>query len=163
VPGVRAAVAALDTTVAISNVKTMTQWIDGTIAGTRVASLLSDAFATAALTLAGVGLSGLVAYVVQLRRREIGIRLALGADRRRVVTEVLGQASRLTLAGVVAGLVGGLLALRALQSRVVGFTSTDPAVLIGVPLGFMAISLVVSWWPARRAARVSPTIALRDD
>lgn len=162
-PTVRRTIAAIDRSVAVANVHTTRDLLDGTIAGTRLSSVLSVSFAVAALSLALVGLSGLVGYLVQLRRREIGIRLALGAGPGRVVGEVLAHAARLAGIGIAFGLVIGLLAARALRAQIAGIQSPGLPVLVAVPLGLLAVAIFASWLPARRAASVSPTIALRDE
>jgi putative ABC transport system permease protein len=162
-PAVRRAVASVDPSVAVANVHTMRDLVDGTIAGTRISSLLSVLFAAAALSLALIGLSGLVGYLVQLKRREIGIRLALGAGTGRVVGEVLAHAARLTGLGIALGVVIGVLSAQALRAQVAGVERPGLPVFVAVPLGLLAVAMLASWIPARRAASLSPTIALRDD
>jgi putative ABC transport system permease protein len=163
VPAVRQAVAAVDRSVAVGNVHTMRDLVDGTIAGTRISSLLSALFAAAALSLALIGLSGLVGYLVQLKRREIGIRLALGAGTGRVVGEILAHAARLTGMGIAFGVVIAFLLVRALRAQVAGVESLGFPGFVILPLGLLAVAMFASWLPARRAAGVSPTIALRDE
>jgi putative ABC transport system permease protein len=163
VPAVRRAVAAVDRSVAVGNVHTMRDLLDGTIAGTRVSSLLSVLFAAAALSLALIGLSGLVGHLVQLKRREIGVRLALGAGRGRVVGDILAHAARLTGIGIAFGVVIGFLMARALRAQVAGVEPLGFPVFVALPLALLTVALLASWLPARRAASVSPTIALRDE
>jgi putative ABC transport system permease protein len=160
---VRQAVATVDPSVAVANLHTMRDLVAGTIAGTRVSSLLSVLFAAAALSLALIGLSGLVGYLVQLKRREIGIRLALGAGTGRVVGDVLTHAARLTSIGIGFGLVTGFLMARVLRAQVAGVEPPGFTVFAAVPLGLLAVAMFASWLPARQAAGVSPTIALRDE
>jgi putative ABC transport system permease protein len=163
VPAARQAVASVDRAVAVGNVRTMRDLVDSTIAGTRISSLLSVLFALAALSLALIGLSGLVGYLVQLKRREIGIRLALGAGTARVVGDVLAHAARLTLIGIAFGVAIGVLMARTLRAQVAGVESPGLSVFVVVPVGLLAVAMFASWLPARRAAGVSPTIALGDE
>jgi ABC-type antimicrobial peptide transport system permease subunit len=102
-----------------------------------------------------------MAYTVSQRRREIGVRMALGADRRDVLRDVLTRALRIVLVGVVMGLAGAVVVTRVLQRFLFGVTPTDPMVFTTVTLLLMAIGLVAAWLPARRATRVDPWDALR--
>jgi ABC-type antimicrobial peptide transport system permease subunit len=117
------------------------------------------------MILAMVGLYGLVAYSVSRRTREIGIRLALGADRRSVVWMVLRQGLRLGLAGVAAGLVAAFWACRAItyDPFFFGFKRVDPVAFIAVPLLLLVVTGLATWAPARHAARVDPLTSLRDE
>jgi putative ABC transport system permease protein len=117
------------------------------------------------LLLSAVGLYGLVAYSVSRRTREIGIRMALGADHREVVWMVLRQGLRLGLAGVAAGLVAALYACRALIAGLsfFAFMRVDPVVYIAIPVLLLVVTLLASWGPARRAARVDPLTSLHDE
>jgi ABC-type antimicrobial peptide transport system permease subunit len=113
--------------------------------------------------LASIGLYGLLAYGVAERRREIGVRVALGATAGRIVRSVVGQGLRLTIIGAAAGLLMALLATRALQTLVFGVRATDPRTLIAAVGLFALIGAVASALPAARAARVDPIRALRDE
>jgi ABC-type antimicrobial peptide transport system permease subunit len=116
------------------------------------------------LILAAVGLYGLVAYSVSRRTREIGIRMALGAGQGSVVRMVLRQGLRLGLAGVAVGMAGAYFACRALIYSVglFNFRGVDPLIFIAIPLALLSITVLASWAPARRAARVDPLTSLRD-
>lgn len=115
--------------------------------------------------LAVAGLYGLVAYSVSRRTCEIGIRMAVGADRSGVVRMVLRQGLRLGVAGVAAGLMVGYFACRAITSEFsfVTFERVDPLVLAGIALPLLAITTLATWGPARRASRIDPLRALRDE
>ncbi len=120
-------------------------------------------FAGLALVLAALGLYGVLAYVVSLRTREIGVRMALGADRPAVLKLVVGQGLRLTLAGAAVGLAGALFLTRMMQSMVFGVSTSDPVTFIASPVAFLAAALLATWLPARRASRVDPMEALRSE
>jgi putative ABC transport system permease protein len=116
--------------------------------------------------LATVGLYGLVAYSVSRRTREIGIRMALGADRRSVVWMVLRQGLRLGLAGLAVGLLAAFYACRAITSAIsliFTFNRVDPLIFIAIPLLLLLVTVAAAWAPARRAARVDPLTSLRDE
>ena len=118
-------------------------------------------FAALALALAAVGLYGLVSYSASRRAHEIGIRLALGAEKRDVLRLVVGQGFKLTLIGVVIGTVGALSLTRFLSSLLYGVKPTDLPTFLTVMLILIAVALVASYIPARRTAKVDPIVALR--
>jgi len=124
--------------------------------------ILLGSFAAAALVLAAVGLYGVMAYGVAERRRELGIRMALGATRQRVLAHVLADAMRLALAGLAVGLPAAVLASRAIGAMLFGVTGTDAVTYAGVWILLAAVCAIASYIPARRAARVDPMIALRE-
>jgi putative ABC transport system permease protein len=115
------------------------------------------------MLLAAIGLYGVLAYAVGQRTREIGIRLALGARRSEVLGMVLSQAGRLVIAGVVLGLFVALLASRLLQAQLFEIAPSDVTTYVAVAIGLVAVSMLASWIPARRAARIDPMTALRQD
>jgi len=118
-------------------------------------------FATTATLIATCGLYGLMAYAVAQRRREIGVRMALGAERRDVLRLVLVRALRIVFAGVIVGLAGAVGVTRVLQRFLFGVTPTDPIAFTIVPLLLMAVGLMAAWVPARRASRIDAWAALR--
>jgi ABC-type antimicrobial peptide transport system permease subunit len=113
--------------------------------------------------LAATGIFGMASYVVSRRLRELGIRVALGAGRRQVLNSALGRAMRLLAIGSAAGLVLGVLAARILAHIVYQATSRDPLVLGGVAATMMALGLLATWIPARRALAVDPLVLLREE
>jgi len=127
----------------------------------RFNALLLGGFAAVGLLLAAVGITGLIAYRVTHRVREIGIRLALGATETRVVSGFLWEGGRLVVAGVAVGTGGALLLARFLGSLLAGTSPTDPSAFGAVAVGMLAVGLAAAWIPARRASRVDPITALR--
>jgi ABC-type antimicrobial peptide transport system permease subunit len=135
--------------------------VAASVAQPRFRTLLVALFAIAATLIAMCGIYGLMAYAVTQRRREIGVRMALGADRGDVLRLILTRALRIVVAGVIAGLVGAAGVTRVLQTFLFGVTPTDPMAFTIVTLLLMAVGLMAAWLPARRAARIDPWAALR--
>jgi len=129
----------------------------------RVMATLAGAFGVLALTLACIGLYGLLAYTVARRTREIGIRMALGARGGRVVAMVLAGGTRLVLIGVACGVPAAWAASRSIESMLFGLTPHDPAVIGGAIALLALAALVAAYLPARRASHVDPIVALRDE
>jgi predicted lysophospholipase L1 biosynthesis ABC-type transport system permease subunit len=125
--------------------------------------VLLTIFAASALVLAAIGVYGLMAYSVQQRTQEIGIRLALGADAHRVRNMVVVQGMSVALVGVVVGLASAFGLTRIIAGFLFGVTARDPLVFVTVPLVLSAVALVGVWLPARRAGRVNPVVALRTE
>lgn len=140
---------------------TMEQAIDDAIGSQRLAARVIGAFGGLALLITVVGLFGLLSYSVAQRTREIGIRMALGADRRRVTRMVLRQALILLAAGIAAGLALAFWASRFLDSFVYGVSTHDPWTLAAVPSTLMLFGVLAALIPARRAASIDPMVALR--
>jgi hypothetical protein len=147
----------------LASVRTMQEIYDQSLARTSFTLVMLAIAGAMALVLGVIGIYGVIAYSVSQRTREIGIRLALGATRARVVGHVLGGAARLMVVGVGLGLGGGVLAVRLLRAQVAGVDGANPALFLALPLALIVIALGASWVPARRAARVPPTIALREE
>lgn len=158
---VRAAVYSLDPDQPVTNIKTLDELRGDNLAGTRLTSVLLGLFAMLALAIAATGLSGVTALLVSQRTREIGIRLALGAQRGQVLRMVLTQGMRVILIGLAAGLAGALLTARVMQTLLFKTAVTDPLTFAGVALVLFAVALIASYIPARRVTRVDPMIALR--
>ncbi|MEE8526477.1 MAG: ABC transporter permease [Thermoanaerobaculia bacterium] len=165
VPGlmdaVRRQLAELDPQLIVHRVRPLTAIVDGDVARERFAMLLMAAFAATALILAAVGLYGLLTYFVQQRRREIGIRMALGARSRHVRRLVAGQGLALTVAGLAFGLAGAVVLSRWLASLVFEIPVTDPATFVTMAGLLLAVAVVAGLVPVRRAVRVEPLEVLR--
>lgn len=127
----------------------------------RMSATLAAAMGGLAVLLAAIGLYGLLAYAVSRRTREIGVRVAVGADPRSVIAMVIREALLLTLAGVAIGLPLALVAARALRTLMFGISETDPITFGATVAVFAAVALIAGFLPARRAARVDPMVALR--
>jgi len=128
----------------------------------RFALVLMGAFALVSLGLAVVGLYGVLSYAVSQRTPEIGIRMALGATAAQVRALVMRQAAMVVGVGVVAGLAGALLLARWLGALAFGIAPSDPTVLAATALLLAAVATIAAWFPARRAARIEPRIAIQD-
>jgi putative ABC transport system permease protein len=153
----------LDPDQALGDMKPVADYISKSIAEPRFTAGIVGAFATVALLLAGFGLFSVMAYSVAQRRREIGIRMALGAQPADVRSLVVYQALRLGGAGLLLGLAGAVVASRLLATLLFGVTPNDPATFAGVAATLTLVLLVAAYLPARRATRVDPTVALRTE
>jgi predicted permease len=160
-PAIKHAIASVDPGLFVRPPLSGDTYLRDGLAPTRFAMALLTAFAVVALVLAAVGLYGVIAYNVTQRTREIGVRVALGAQAADVARLVLGEGGRLTAVGVVFGVVGGFAAARALRGMLYGVGPTDPLTFIGTALVLAGVALLASYLPARRALRVDPTEALR--
>ena len=160
-PVVRREIAALDPDQPISDVRTMTQVMAQTVARARFNTLLLSVFAGLATLLAAIGIFGVMSYSVQLRTREIGLRMALGAQPRRVLMLVLRQGMLLTVVGIVVGLAGALALSRVMSGLLYGVGATDPATFAAIVVVLGVVALIACYIPARRATRVDPLIALK--
>jgi len=145
----------------VSNVSTMEEVLSESIARQRFSTLLLGVFAGVALVLAAVGLYGVMSYTVAQRTREIGLRMALGAQRGDVLRMVVGQGLKLVLVGVAVGLAAAFALTRVMSSLLFGVSATDPATLTAISLLLVAVAALASYIPARRATKVDPLIALR--
>jgi predicted permease len=159
----RALLREMDPDVPMYAVRSMSQIRDITVAQPRLYLVLIGCFAITAMLLAAIGLYGVLAYAVGQRTREIGIRLALGAGRGEVLRMVMSQAGTLVVVGVALGLVFAALASRLLRAQLFEVAPTDTATYVLVAVGLLTVSLLASWIPARRAARIDPMTALRQD
>jgi putative ABC transport system permease protein len=163
IPSISQAVYAVDKEQALWDVRTMDQVLATSVSGQRFNMTLLIAFAVLAMVLAAVGVYGVMNYSVMLRRRELGIRIALGASNLDVLKLVLGQGLLLTLAGVGLGLIAAYGLTRLMASLLYGVSATDALTFFSVSGVLLAVGLLASYLPARRAAKVDPMIALRSE
>jgi putative ABC transport system permease protein len=160
-PSLRRAVAEIDPTLPLFEVQTMTELARLSYWDKRLYGLLFGSFAIIALLLAGIGVYGVMSYAVSQRTHEIGVRVALGAQLRDVLSMVVRRGVVLTVTGLLIGLVGAFALTRVLSGVLFGVSPTDPASYAGISLLLFTVALVASYVPARRAARVEPAVALR--
>jgi putative ABC transport system permease protein len=147
----------------VPTVRSMEEWVERSTAGRRFDGVLFGSFGTLALILAAAGLYGTLLYAVGQRRRELGVRMALGAASTRVQRQVVIQGLALAVAGCLVGLGAAWGIGRFLESRLFGLSSTDSVTLLGTVVVLMAAAFMASWFPARRASRVDPMEVLRDE
>ncbi len=160
-PAVVRTIHELDQTMTVFDVRTMSDRMSGSLARQRFSTLMLGAFAVFALILAVVGVYGVMSYLVSQGSHDIGVRMALGAQRSNIVLMVLRQGMELTGAGVVLGLIGAFALTHVMASLLFGVSTTDVVTFSAVPLILIAIAVLASYIPARRATRVNPVTALR--
>jgi ABC-type antimicrobial peptide transport system permease subunit len=160
---VRAAVAEVEPNQPLHNVVTMEQRLANTAALRRLSMVLLGSFAAVALLLTVVGIYGVMSYAVTQRRREIGVRMALGAQKSDVLGLIIHGGLRLTLLGVAIGLAGAFALTRYLSSLLYSVKATDPVTFLTIAVALTAVALLACWLPARRAANVHPMVALRTE
>jgi putative ABC transport system permease protein len=145
----------------VTNIRSMEEVVSRSMSRQRFNMWLMAVFGFCALLLAAIGIYGLMAYSVEQRTQEIGIRLALGANTTQVKNMVVFQGMRLAIVGVVIGLASALGLARLIQTLLYGVTTRDPLVFAGVPVVLTAVAFLAVWLPARRASKVDPIVALR--
>jgi ABC-type antimicrobial peptide transport system permease subunit len=153
----------LDPSLTVFDVQTMSARMSGSMARQRFATTMLGVFAAFALLLAIVGIYGVMSHLVAQGSRDIGIRMALGAERSGILLMVLRQGTELTVAGVVAGLLGAVALTRVMASLLFGVSATDVMTFALVPLILIATAMIATYIPALRATRVDPTVALREE
>jgi putative ABC transport system permease protein len=159
--GLREAVRAIDRNLPVSDLRTMAEVSARALSQPRFLTVLLALFAAAALLLAAVGIYGTISLLVTERTREMGIRLALGADRGSVMRLVLKEGVRLTVAGLALGVVGALALSQALSGLVYGVSLLDPVTFAGVPILLCVIAVLACVAPAWRASGIAPAITLK--
>jgi putative ABC transport system permease protein len=157
----RQAVAGLNQDVPVSEVKAMTEVVSEAVATPRSTASVFLVFAGLALTLGVIGIYGVLSFLVSNRTREIGIRMALGAQRRDVLWSIIREGEKFACIGIALGILGALALMRVLASELYGVTSTDPVTFAAAALLFAAVAFFACYVPAHRAARVDPIVALR--
>ena len=159
----QAAVWALDRDQAIAGIRTVGDLLAQAQANRRFTTLLLGLFAAVALVLAAIGVYGVLAYATAQRTQEIGIRMALGADRGAILRMVFASGARIAAIGLAIGIAGALALTRVLSGLLFGVSAHDPLTFLVVPAALLAVALAACWIPARRAIRVEPVIALRGE
>jgi putative ABC transport system permease protein len=159
----RQAVRAMDPLLGITTIRPYDEIVSESIADRRFSMILLGIFGSVALTLAAIGIYGIMAYSVKRRTREIGIRMALGGRPRDVLRLVVGQGMRLTLIGLLLGAIAAFLATRLMSTMLYGVSPNDPLTFVAAVALLAVIAWIASWLPARRAIATNPTSALRAD
>jgi putative ABC transport system permease protein len=157
----REAIHAVDPDQPVSNVMTMNENLAGVLVTERFSAILMSALAASGLLLAALGLYGVMAYSVSQRTAEIGVRVALGAQRIHVLQLILGHGAKLTLLGVAIGFAAAWALMRLMAGLLFEVNATDPATFLSISLLLVSIALIACLLPARRALSVDPVIALR--
>jgi ABC-type antimicrobial peptide transport system permease subunit len=160
---VRDALKAVDPDLPLLQPQALTTRIERTVADRRLALRLLEAFAVLALVIATLGVYSVMAHLVAYRTSEIGMRMALGASPGAVMRMVLGHGRRLTLIGVAVGIAGALVVSRLMQQALFEVQPADPVVYATLAITFLLVTELASWFPARRATKIDPVIALRTE
>jgi putative ABC transport system permease protein len=161
VPTLTSEVQSLDSALPLLHVKTLDEYVDDSVVGTRFETFLFGTFGALAFLLTAVGLYGVISYTVVQRTREMGIRLALGADRATILGMIVKNGTLLACVGALIGLAAAFLLTRLMASLLFGVAPTDPLTFLCVPIALIAVAILASYVPARRAAKVDPMVALR--
>ena len=158
---VRREARSMDPAMPMFEVETLATQVAASLQRERLLAMLSSGFGLLALLLSCLGLYGILSYAVARRTSEIGVRMALGADRRDVLWLVLRDALRLVLIGAALGVPAALAAARLVASQLFGISAADPGAIVAATLALLAVAAVAGYLPARRATRVDPLVALR--
>ena len=163
IPGIRNAVRAVDSTLAVAEIRAMDQLVSEAGARRRFETSLFSVFGGVALFLAAIGLYGVMAYLVKQRTTEIGIRVALGAQRLDILKLIMSQGMIFTFTGILFGFIGGLVLARFLSSLLYGIAPIDPETFVGVVILLILVAITACWVPAWRAMKIDPMKALRSE
>ena len=161
-PQIRRQVANVDAALPVYDVASMDELVERSLESRRLMAQMVGGFAVVALVLASVGIYGLLAFMVGQRAREIGVRVALGASRADVLKLIVSKGVILAGIGIVTGVLGAASAASAMGSVLYGVRPHDPVVFVSVPALLFVVAILASYFPARRATRVDPNIALRE-
>ena len=163
IAAIRAEIVSMDPTVPIAGVQTMERILSSSVARDRFSMLLLTLFAVIALVLASVGIYGVTSYSISQRTAEMGIRMAVGANPSDVMKLVMVNGAKLTLSGIVLGLLGAAALSRIMASQLYGVGATDPLTFAGVALVLALVALAATYVPALRAARIDPVLAIQGE
>jgi ABC-type antimicrobial peptide transport system permease subunit len=158
---VRQSINQIDARLPIFSVTTLSEQVEGTLKQDRLIAQLVSFFGGLALMLAAIGLYGVMSQGVARRTNEIGIRMALGAERSHIAWMVLRETLFLVISGLVIGVPTALLAARLISNQLFGLGASDPLTLIGAAIGLTVVAMLAGYLPARRATKVNPLVALR--
>jgi putative ABC transport system permease protein len=161
VPAIRTQLAGMDSTIPLAQIRTMDELLDESLVQQRFRTWLVTGFAALALLLSAIGIYGLISYSVSQRTREIGVRIALGAQRSNVLGLVLRDVLQVLAFGLLLGLVGALSATRIMRSLLYSTSATDPLSFAATSFTLIAVALLACYIPAHRATKVDPMVALR--
>jgi len=161
IDGIRKELESVDSNLAIERVETVQGLVDGTLLQERSLATLTTSFGLLGLLLAGVGLYGVVAQSVGRRTNEIGLRIALGADRRAILKTVMREGLRLIITGIAAGLAISFVLTHLISTQLFGISPLDPLTIACVSLFLTGVALIACFLPARRATNINPILALR--
>jgi len=160
---IRSALAETDRRLLLTEPRTWQSYVDEKIAPTRFALILIGVFAAVAAILAMIGLYGVLATTVRQRQTEIGVRMAFGASSGSILSLIIGQGLRLSVGGIVLGVIAAIALTRVMATLLVGVSATDPATFVAMAILFTFVATIAAWIPARRAAGLNPNVALRDE
>jgi ABC-type antimicrobial peptide transport system permease subunit len=163
VPRLTGEVQTLDPSLPLLHIKTLDDYVSDSVGGTRFEAVLLGIFGGLAFLLTAVGLYGVISYTVARRTREMGIRLALGANRKAITKMIVRNGTQLACTGVVIGLAAAFLLTRLVASLLYGVGPTDPLTFVCAPIALITIAILASYIPARRAANVDPMVTLRQE
>ena len=163
IPVIRSELTRLDSTISLAQMEPLSVLVGRSMAPTRFSLVLIGVFAIVAAVLAAIGPYGVLAGIVRQRTSEIGVRMAFGASTSTILKQFIGQGLKLSVVGVVVGLLAAYWLTRWMASMLVGVTATDPPTYVAIALLFVTIAALASWLPARRAARLNPVAALREE
>jgi ABC-type antimicrobial peptide transport system permease subunit len=153
----------VDPALPVFGAQTLNETVPASVSVRRFSMEMVALFAVTALLLAGLGIFGVISYIVTERIHEIGIRIALGAEKKNILQMVLRQGLRLAMAGAAVGLVGAVVVSHLMVGLLYGVSPTDPLTFAGVAFLLIAVALLACYIPARRALRVDPLVALRNE
>jgi ABC-type antimicrobial peptide transport system permease subunit len=159
---IRSEIQAVDPNLPVYNIRSLNEVMERSLAQRRFSAEVVGAFAGVAVLLASLGIYGLLAYLVGQRSQEIGVRLALGAQRGNILKLILSQGGSLAGIGIIVGLIMAAITAPLISAVFYGIRAIDPIVFVSVPLILLAVSFAASYFPARRAAKISPIVALRE-
>jgi len=159
---VRQAVRWVSSSLAVSSITTLSSMVNDSVGERKLLTILLNAFSGAGLLLAAIGIYGVMSLLVNQRTREVGVRMALGAQIHDVLKLILARGLRVAAIGWGAGMLGALLAVRLLQSQLFHVERYDPLTFAGMSAFLICVALLACYLPARRASRVDPMVALRD-